>query len=262
MKLLNLAEIRAALLKKKYPFLIAAVLLLILVSSVVLLNSVPSLKSTFIKKDTSSELALEKRIAELESQIVSSGEQKSDTSDNVKNAQPVPRVVTTAKETTQSTSPAVPQPTTIVTTEQVKPVVMEFLSVARTRYEPTDKTYGYGSFQLKIKVTANGSDAYIPISTSDSTVGTGITGFSYSPTGDSFRGAQDSKISCSVRYKNYCKIKSGESETITTTVWLTPELAGNYGIRFSNVKIMSGEGSTFVSYPINQETDSIYITKY
>ncbi len=130
--------------------------------------------------------------------------------------------------------------------------------ITQTIFEETPTEYGYGGFEISVEVFANGGDVFIPMTTNDST--NGITGFVYSIKGDEFRGEQDSEISCGRRIDGYCKINDGSSSIITTTVWLTPNQSGNYGVRFDKVRAKIGTNGTLQSYELGKETEHIYIS--
>jgi hypothetical protein len=119
----------------------------------------------------------------------------------------------------------------------------------------------YGGFEISVDVTAGSDDVFVPKTTSDSTKS--ITGFSYSLFGDSFRGSQNSEVSCGtstdINKVEYCKIKSGQTTTITTTVWLSAEQAGNYGVMFESINYLKGVNHESGSFDVNKGTQKIYI---
>jgi len=114
--------------------------------------------------------------------------------------------------------------------------LIQVVRVAQTAY-PDGYGGVYGSYGMTIRVTAQGGDVLIPMTTSDS-IGIGLQGFSYSLVGGAFRGRQDSDIDCSVMSNNFCKVKEGQTKDIKVTVWLIPMAEtddGNYAIEFSRV---------------------------
>jgi hypothetical protein len=144
-------------------------------------------------------------------------------------------------------------------TEEVKSdVVFKIVHVGQTIYSKPDV---YGAYGLTIEVTAGNEDVFIPQSTTDST--RIFTGFMYSLVGDSFRGSQISEVECvtttTVNHEPYCKIKSGKSTLITTTVWLTPEQSGNYGVMFDAINYFIGVNFKEGSYNFNKSTQKIYL---
>lgn len=112
----------------------------------------------------------------------------------------------------------------------------EIRNIRQTSY-PDNYGGVYGSYEIEIAVTAGSKKIYIPMTTNDS-VGTGIIGFKYSIEGGTFKGMQDSEVSCSAIYKNkYCTVSAGKTRVITTTVWLTPNAQGdgNYAVSFDSL---------------------------
>lgn len=129
--------------------------------------------------------------------------------------------------------------------------------LTQTIFPETKDYYAYGGYEITVTVTASGGDVYIPMTTSDSTAG--LTGFSYGIYGDAFRGKQNSRVSCSRKSDNLCKILDGQTSDVTVTVWLTPSQSGNYSIRFNNLKASIANGD-YVTYSLNRETEAIYIS--
>lgn len=151
--------------------------------------------------------------------------------------------------------------TQTVTEENNSDAIFKVVSVGQTIYQ---KPYVYGSYGITIGITTGKDDIYIPKSTSDST--RIYTGFIYSLIGDSFRGNQSSEVGgdgCgttkTINKEEYCKIKSGESTTIKTTVWLTPEQSGNYGVMFDTITYLKGANYEQGSFDVNKGTQKIYL---
>jgi hypothetical protein len=81
------------------------------------------------------------------------------------------------------------------------------------------------------------------MSTND-TVGVGKAGITYKIRGDdTFKGKQNSEVSCTRRSEEYCKVGDGTTGTITTTVWLTPSEGsdGNYALSFEKLTYFIGD---------------------
>lgn len=118
--------------------------------------------------------------------------------------------------------------------------------------------YSYGGYEITLVVNAVNEDIYIPKTTSDST--SGVTGFIYSIGGDSFRGKQTSKVDCSIYEANYCWIQKGKTSEVTATIWLTPDVSGNYSVKFDVMNFKRGGVSGKIeSFNIDKETQKIYI---
>jgi len=122
----------------------------------------------------------------------------------------------------------------------------------------------HGGFDIKVRVTADKEKIYVPKTTTDSTKEM-ITGFSYSVKGDAFRGRQSSDVECStyrtIRNTEYCSIEIGKSLDITTTVWLTPNESGTYGLLFENINYLHGDNYFTGVFNMNKETQKIYVKK-
>ncbi len=148
--------------------------------------------------------------------------------------------------------------TQTVVEENNSDVIFNIIHVGQTIYK---EPYVYGSYGITIEVEAGKEDIFIPKSTTDSTII--YTGFGYSLIGDSFRGDQSSEIGCgtttTINDEEYCKINRGKSSTITTTVWLTPEQSGNYGIMFENINYLRGINHEEGSFDVNKGTQKIYL---
>jgi len=148
--------------------------------------------------------------------------------------------------------------TQTITEKSDSGVIFNIIHVGQTIYK---KPYVYGAYGITVEVTAGKEDIYIPKSTTDST--RILTGFVYSLIGDSFRGNQSSEVGCwtttTINREEYCKIKSGKSTTITTTIWLTPEQSGNYGVMFNNINYLKGTNHEEGSFEINKGTQKIYL---
>ncbi len=133
----------------------------------------------------------------------------------------------------------------------------EVIAVRQTIFENPS----YGGFEIEIMVTANEEKIYIPKTTTDSTKA--ITGFTYSIKGDAFRGNQNSEVNCStsttIKSIEYCSIGIGKSSDITTTVWLTPNESGNYGLLFEDINYLYGENHLSGAFNINEVTQKIYV---
>lgn len=227
---------------------------------------------SFLSKKGSQTELLEKRIQELENQI----QEKNSLPKTIdlpiaENAEPQVKEekIPVNKNTTQTNTPTKnttsidsninqPQTTTPVAQQQMSDFEFEVTRVTQSIFEETSTTYAYSGYEITVKLTANKDDIYIPMTTTDST--NGLTGFIYSVVGDHFRGDQESKVSCSKRNDNLCKIAKGESNEITTTVWLFPELSGTYGVMFDKMKVGVGSGGEFKTYNIGETTESIHIS--
>ncbi len=116
---------------------------------------------------------------------------------------------------------------------------------------------GYGSYGFDLVVTAGDSDVFIPRTTSDST--SGFTGFVYTIQGQEFRGSQSSDVSCSIKYEGFCKVRANTTSLIEVTVWLTPAIAGNYGISFNRVNYLVEGDTERRAIDIDKGTELLYI---
>lgn len=115
----------------------------------------------------------------------------------------------------------------------------------------------YGSFLLTLYISTD-QDIYIPLTTTDSTLGS--TGFSYSLEGDEFRGHKSSKVNCTLKQDGYCKIKAGSyQKEISVSVWVYPEEPGDYNINFKKLgyKDYSNNQTNYID--INKVSENIYI---
>lgn len=135
------------------------------------------------------------------------------------------------------------------------------IEIASIRQAAYSDTYGgtYGSYEIELAINTTEGDIFVAPSTSN-TVGTGDIGFSYTVLGDSFRGIQDSKITCSLKQDDYCKIKDdGVVRKITITIFLYPdsESNGNYAINFE--KFFYHQNGSKKEFDINQKTVPINI---
>ncbi|PIQ70523.1 hypothetical protein COV88_04020 [Candidatus Saccharibacteria bacterium CG11_big_fil_rev_8_21_14_0_20_41_19] len=118
--------------------------------------------------------------------------------------------------------------------------------------------YGYGKYAIAMGVAAEGGDAFIPMTTTDS--GGPMIGFEYEITGSGDVGNVYnilSKVSCSLKNDGKCKIRDGESREITVLVSLYPEDRGIYGIKFT--KINYYQNGELKSVEVNSATSNINI---
>lgn len=94
----------------------------------------------------------------------------------------------------------------------------------------------YGSYEIELLVKAGSKKIYISTSTNDS-IGTDVIGLNYSIEGDTFKGIQESKVSCDVTSKGYCPVAAGKTRVIKVTVLLKPVSKGdgNYAVSFDSL---------------------------
>lgn len=231
--------------------------------------------SFFYKSENTTEV-LEKRIQELESRLKNSSSASTTeiTSTSSVETKTTPEIKKTTPIVDNSSSIKTQVPlekikTPVIKVEEPKkeisiptpppsPVTFKVTRLTQKIFEETLTTWAYGGFEISVEIFANGGDIFIPMTTNDST--TGITGFTYSIKGDPFRGKQNSQVSCILKTDTYCKIKDGNSGVITTTVWLTPNQSGNYGIGFDKIRAKIGMNGTLQTYDIGKETEHIYIS--
>lgn len=132
------------------------------------------------------------------------------------------------------------------------------VAIRQTAY-PDEYGGVYGAYEMEVAISSTESDILVPPTTSN-TIGTGDIGFSYTIVGDSFRGIQNSRVSCSLQYKNYCKIKNdGQLRNIIVTVFLYPdkESNSNYAINFD--KIYYYKNGSKQEYVVDRQTAPISI---
>ncbi len=144
--------------------------------------------------------------------------------------------------------------------EEKKPEnIFTTLALRQTSF---DDDYGgfYGGYEIELKITANGGDILIPMTTTNSR-GASFVSFSYKITGGDFEGDQSSKITCSRKNKDgYCKVRDGYSSVITTTVWLVPdsEGEGNYGIEFEDINYY--QNGEIKNHSLNEVTQRLNLS--
>lgn len=169
-----------------------------------------------------------------------------------------PNINTLATNITVSTAP-VTQSNPPVSDESIDqsdsqaPIKVEVQYITQTIFQEE----GYGGYEIGLDITAGEKDIFIPMTTTDSTLG--ATGLSYSIEGDTFRGDQESKVSCSLKTGENCKIKAGNTSTIVVTVWLTPIESGNYGVSFNKLGYGFDTTNYLQYYSVYEETEIIYL---
>lgn len=132
------------------------------------------------------------------------------------------------------------------------------VAIRQTAY-PDEYGGVYGAYEMEIAISSTEANILVPPTTSN-TIGTGDIGFSYTIVGDSFRGIQDSTVSCSLKNNDYCKIKNdGQLRNITVTVFLYPgkESNSNYAVNFD--KIYYYKNGSKQEYTVNRQTAPISI---
>lgn len=158
---------------------------------------------------------------------------------------------------TGSSVSATPDPTVDLNNPGATVPTFVARKIGATIYKGSGIYSGYGSYGFELVVTAGDKDVYIPRSTSDST--SGLTGLSYSATGQEFRGTRNSEVSCSPVSNGYCHVKAGSTSTLKFTVWLMPDLAGGYGVSFSQLSYLLAGETDPRTFKIGQKTEAIYV---
>jgi hypothetical protein len=131
------------------------------------------------------------------------------------------------------------------------------VQIIEAKVQETILEDGSGVFILGLLVSSPEKDIYIPQTTTDST--NGYTAFSYTVEGDDFRGIKNSKIDCTLRHAGQCKIKAGQTKQIFVTVWLYPDLPGDYAVRFKDFGYRYGLEGSLIQLPINKSTETVYL---
>lgn len=188
------------------------------------------------------------------------------------------RVPTSVKATPKSVSKSTTQISTIFTkTQVVEPtstvsevseVYIPNLKIVGEPYITQTIFNGYGGYEIRLRVVAEGDDFYIPMTTTDST--RGMTGFSYSIKGGEFKGGQTSKVLCTsykdnllfsggVNMGSQCFIPRGTSLDITATVWLVNKDPGNYSVLFNKLGYFREGDRKMLYHSLNIETEYLYL---
>lgn len=108
----------------------------------------------------------------------------------------------------------------------------------------------YGSYQIKVRIYAEGSDIYLPIDDID-----------YSIVGSSFSGQEDIKIICS-KSGDYCLVPAGKYTDISIAGSLNPDTGGIYGLSLDKLTYSFGKSGDLHSERLrgdDYQTDSVSI---
>ncbi len=237
------------------------IIIIVIVNQIFFQKKFPISRPTEELQDLDSKKVSDEKIADLEKQV-------SDLTNNklsINNATSEKSIKTISKtETPSILEPAIPvskivNPPTIDVSELSNPKI-EIIKLGQIVY---DKPYYYGSFYLDIRVTAGEEDIFIPLTTSDSVMANHI-GFPYEVIGDYFSGDQKSGIkNCGIQKtitrKEYCFVQSNKSIDLFVVVWLTPNLSGNYAVRFNDITYLQGDNHKEKLFNLSKETKKVYI---
>ena len=124
---------------------------------------------------------------------------------------------------------------------------------------------GNGLFYMHFIAQTDKGDVYIPYTTTDSSGSSGKVGINYKVEGNNFSGYQSSKIICYamkvIGSNKYCVVGSGQKTDIEVSVYINPDVAGNYSVTFEKINYWSGSEDKYSAQYIGDrdKLDSLYL---
>lgn len=242
---------------QKTQILLATASILVIFSVTVVIYDIFGEKSFFIKQPqeattTISEIErLKDKIAELEAEQV---EERNTNSTKL----PVEEAV--VNKTPVQDSPQTQEPASVTT--ETKDIDTKGFTITHSQPVAKMNEQGLGFYAVYFYITPEDEDILIPYSTNDTSQG--VTGITYTIEGDDFSGYQSSEISCS-RKSNFmgidnCKFLAGKTNEMLVRVWLSPSEAGNYSIRFADIKYIKKSSYEYKELVLdNVKTGVVYL---